>query len=52
VKICRYGEGRYGLVRDGNVYDVTEYVQQAANSTRLHKGDAAIAIRRSSARRR
>jgi 2,4-diketo-3-deoxy-L-fuconate hydrolase len=43
VKICRYGEGRYGLVRDGNVYDVTEYVQQAANSTRLHKGDAAIA---------
>jgi 2-keto-4-pentenoate hydratase/2-oxohepta-3-ene-1,7-dioic acid hydratase in catechol pathway len=43
VKICRFGEGRYGLVRDGNVYDVTEYVQQAVISTRLSKGDAAMA---------
>ena len=43
MKICRFGEGRYGLVRDGNVYDVTEYVQQAVVSTRLQKGDAAMA---------
>lgn len=43
MKICRYGEGRYGVVRDGAVYDITEYVQNAVVSTRLDRGDAAIA---------
>ena len=43
MKICRYGEGRYGVVRAGSVYDITEYVQQAVVSTRLDRGDAAIA---------
>jgi 2,4-diketo-3-deoxy-L-fuconate hydrolase len=43
VKICRYGDGRYGVVRDDSVYDITEYVQKAVVSTRLERGDAAIA---------
>jgi 2,4-didehydro-3-deoxy-L-rhamnonate hydrolase len=43
VKLCRYGDGRYGVVRDGNVYDVTEHVQNAVVASRLHKGDAAMA---------
>jgi 2-keto-4-pentenoate hydratase/2-oxohepta-3-ene-1,7-dioic acid hydratase in catechol pathway len=43
VKLCRFGDGRYGVVRDGNVYDVTEYVQKATVSSRLQRGDAAIA---------
>jgi 2,4-diketo-3-deoxy-L-fuconate hydrolase len=43
VKICRYGDGRYGVVRDDAVFDITEYVQQAVVSTRLERGDAAIA---------
>jgi 2,4-diketo-3-deoxy-L-fuconate hydrolase len=43
MKLCRYGDGRYGVVRDGNVYDVTQYVQQAVVSSRLERGDAAIA---------
>jgi 2-keto-4-pentenoate hydratase/2-oxohepta-3-ene-1,7-dioic acid hydratase in catechol pathway len=43
VKIARYGDGRYGVVRDGFVYDITEYVQKAVVSSRLQRGDAAIA---------
>lgn len=43
MKIARYGDGRYGVVRDGSVYDITEYVQKAVVSTRLQRGDAAIA---------
>jgi 2-keto-4-pentenoate hydratase/2-oxohepta-3-ene-1,7-dioic acid hydratase in catechol pathway len=43
VKLCRFGDGRYGVVRDGNVYDVTQYVQEAVVSSRLERGDAAIA---------
>jgi 2,4-diketo-3-deoxy-L-fuconate hydrolase len=43
VKLARYGDGRYGVVRDGDVYDVTELVQAATGSARLQRGDAAIA---------
>jgi 2-keto-4-pentenoate hydratase/2-oxohepta-3-ene-1,7-dioic acid hydratase in catechol pathway len=43
VKLCRFGAGRYGVVRDGTVYDVTEAVEDVAGTTRLQRGDAAIA---------
>ena len=43
MKFCRYGDGRYGMVRDGSVYDITQFVQQAVVSSRLSRGDAAIA---------
>jgi 2,4-didehydro-3-deoxy-L-rhamnonate hydrolase len=43
VKLCRFGDNRYGVVRDGRVYDVTEQVANAVVSARLQRGDAAIA---------
>jgi 2-keto-4-pentenoate hydratase/2-oxohepta-3-ene-1,7-dioic acid hydratase in catechol pathway len=43
MKLCRFGENRYGVVRDGQVYDVTEYVATAAVAAPLKRGDSAIA---------
>jgi 2,4-didehydro-3-deoxy-L-rhamnonate hydrolase len=43
MKICRFGENRYGVVRDGQVYDVTEYVAKATVAAPLQRGDSAIA---------
>jgi len=43
MKLCRFGENRYGVVRDGYVYDVTEQVAKAVVAAPLHRGDAAIA---------
>jgi 2-keto-4-pentenoate hydratase/2-oxohepta-3-ene-1,7-dioic acid hydratase in catechol pathway len=43
VKLCRFGENRYGVVRDGQVYDVTEQVANAVVAAPLQRGDAAIA---------
>jgi 2,4-didehydro-3-deoxy-L-rhamnonate hydrolase len=43
MKLCRFGENRYGVVRDGQVYDVTEYVAKATVATPLQRGDSAIA---------
>jgi 2-keto-4-pentenoate hydratase/2-oxohepta-3-ene-1,7-dioic acid hydratase in catechol pathway len=43
MKLCRFGENRYGVVRDGNVYDVTEQVAKAVVAAPLQRGDSAIA---------
>lgn len=43
MKLCRFGENRYGVVRDGRVYDVTEHVAKAVVAAPLERGDAAIA---------
>jgi 2,4-didehydro-3-deoxy-L-rhamnonate hydrolase len=43
MKLCRFGENRYGVVRDGQVYDVTEHVTKAIVAAPLQRGDAAIA---------
>jgi 2-keto-4-pentenoate hydratase/2-oxohepta-3-ene-1,7-dioic acid hydratase in catechol pathway len=43
MKLCRFGENRYGVVRDGQVYDVTEQVANAVVAAPLQRGDAAIA---------
>ncbi len=43
MKLCRFAQGRYGVVRDGVVYDITDVVKAAAAETRLQRGDAAIA---------
>jgi len=43
MKLCRFGDNRYGVVRDGNVYDVTEHVAKAVVANPLQRGDAAIA---------
>jgi 2,4-didehydro-3-deoxy-L-rhamnonate hydrolase len=43
MKLCRFGENRYGVVRDGQVYDVTEHVAKAIVAAPLQRGDAAIA---------
>jgi 2-keto-4-pentenoate hydratase/2-oxohepta-3-ene-1,7-dioic acid hydratase in catechol pathway len=43
MKLCRFGENRYGVVRDGQVYDVTEQVVKAVVAAPLQRGDAAIA---------
>ncbi len=42
MKLCRFGENRYGVVRDGQVYDVTERVAKAVVAAPLQRGDAAI----------
>jgi 2-keto-4-pentenoate hydratase/2-oxohepta-3-ene-1,7-dioic acid hydratase in catechol pathway len=43
MKLCRFGENRYGVVRDGQVYDVTEHVANAVVAAPLQRGDAAMA---------
>jgi len=43
MKLCRFGDHRYGVVRDGNVFDVTEHVAKAVVAAPLQRGDAAIA---------
>jgi 2-keto-4-pentenoate hydratase/2-oxohepta-3-ene-1,7-dioic acid hydratase in catechol pathway len=43
MKLCRFNENRYGLVRDGQVYDITEQVVKAVVASPLQRGDAAIA---------
>ena len=43
MKIARFGDGRYGVVRYGNVYDVTDIVHGAVDGKRLARGDAVIA---------
>lgn len=44
MKICRFGKGRYGVVRDGNVYDVTDRVEKViAPHRRGQRGDALYA---------
>jgi 2-keto-4-pentenoate hydratase/2-oxohepta-3-ene-1,7-dioic acid hydratase in catechol pathway len=43
VKLCRFGDDRYGVVRDGIVYDVTADVAAAVAGARLQRGDVAIA---------
>ncbi len=42
MKLCRFGESRYGVVRDGQVYDITEQVAKAVVAAPLQRGDAAI----------
>lgn len=43
MKLCRFGENRYGVVREGQVYDVTEHVAKAVVAAPLQRGDAAMA---------
>jgi len=43
MKLCRFDGGRYGVVREGVVYDVTRTVEAVVGSARLERGDAAIA---------
>jgi 2-keto-4-pentenoate hydratase/2-oxohepta-3-ene-1,7-dioic acid hydratase in catechol pathway len=43
MKLARFGDGRYGVVRDGGVYDVTAEVAAVAGGAQLQRGDAAIA---------
>ncbi len=43
MKFCRFGAERYGVVRDGIVYDITAGVEAATAGSRLQRGDAAIA---------
>jgi 2-keto-4-pentenoate hydratase/2-oxohepta-3-ene-1,7-dioic acid hydratase in catechol pathway len=43
MKICRFGDDRYGIVRDGAVYDISSHVERIAGSGRLRRGDPAIA---------
>jgi 2-keto-4-pentenoate hydratase/2-oxohepta-3-ene-1,7-dioic acid hydratase in catechol pathway len=43
MKLCRFGDDRYGVVRDGIVYDITSEVAAAVAGTRLRRGDVAIA---------
>ena len=43
MKICRFGENRYGVVRDGAVYDITSLVESVVAGSRLVRGDAVIA---------
>ncbi len=37
MKLCRFGENRYGVVRDGQVYDVTEHVAKAVVAAPLQR---------------
>jgi 2-keto-4-pentenoate hydratase/2-oxohepta-3-ene-1,7-dioic acid hydratase in catechol pathway len=44
MKFCRFGEQRYGVVRDGSVYDVTAIVEGVlASGVRPRKGDVVYA---------
>jgi 2-keto-4-pentenoate hydratase/2-oxohepta-3-ene-1,7-dioic acid hydratase in catechol pathway len=44
MKFCRFGDQRYGVVRDGSVYDVTGIVEGVlARGVRPAKGDAVYA---------
>ena len=43
MKLCRFGENRYGVVRDGQVYDITEHIARAVVAAPLQRGDAVIA---------
>jgi 2-keto-4-pentenoate hydratase/2-oxohepta-3-ene-1,7-dioic acid hydratase in catechol pathway len=44
MRLCRFGDQRYGLVRDGAVYDVTAVVDAAvARGVRPVRGDAVYA---------
>ena len=43
MKLCRFGDHRYGVVRDGHVYDITGLVAKAVAGGALRRGDAAIA---------
>jgi 2,4-diketo-3-deoxy-L-fuconate hydrolase len=43
MRICRFGDDRYGIVREGAVYDITAHVERIAGASRLRRGDAAIA---------
>ena len=44
MKLCRFGEQRYGVVRDGSVYDVTAIVEGViARGVRPVRGDAVYA---------
>jgi 2-keto-4-pentenoate hydratase/2-oxohepta-3-ene-1,7-dioic acid hydratase in catechol pathway len=43
MRLCRFGDDRYGVVRDGIVYDITSEVAAAVAGTRLRRGDVAIA---------
>jgi 2,4-didehydro-3-deoxy-L-rhamnonate hydrolase len=43
MKLCRFGDHRYGVVRDGQVYDITDHVAKAVAGGALRRGDAAIA---------
>jgi len=43
VKFCRFNAGRYGVVRDDRVYDVTAQVEAGVAGARPARGDAAIA---------
>jgi 2-keto-4-pentenoate hydratase/2-oxohepta-3-ene-1,7-dioic acid hydratase in catechol pathway len=43
MKLCRFGEHRYGVVRDGQVYDISEQVANAVVAAPLQRGDAAMA---------
>jgi 2,4-diketo-3-deoxy-L-fuconate hydrolase len=43
MKFCRFGDNRYGVVRDGKVFDITEHVAKSIVAAPLQRGDAAIA---------
>lgn len=44
MKLCRFDAGRYGIVRDSNVYDVTAHVDAViASAAPTLKGDAVVA---------
>ena len=43
MKLCRFGENRYGVVRDGQVYDITEHIARAVVAAPLQRGDDVIA---------
>ena len=43
MKLCRFGDNRFGVVRDDRVYDVTEYVAKATVAAPLQRGDSFIA---------
>ncbi len=43
MKLCRFGENRYGVVRDGQVYDITEHIARAVVAPPVPRGDAVTA---------
>jgi 2-keto-4-pentenoate hydratase/2-oxohepta-3-ene-1,7-dioic acid hydratase in catechol pathway len=43
MKICRFNDNRYGVVRDGQVYDITEHVVKCIVESRLQRGDVVMA---------